>query len=1007
MIRLDLLGALSLRGADGHELRAILAQPKRLALLAYLAVESARGFQRRDQLFGLLWPELDQSQARQALRQSLYFLRQTLGATVLVNRGAEEIGVSPDALSCDARTFADLLRGGHLAEALALYRGDLLAGFYVTDASPAFDQWLESTRVQIREQAVAAAWKLAQAHEHEHHATEAAHWARFAVRLAPDDERVLRRLLLLLDRAGDRAGAARAYAEFADRLKAEYDVEPSAETRGIMQAMRLRVSATTQAIAPSTPSSPAPLFPSSAPDDPEEAAALPDPARDRVPVAGPRARGARWPARRIAVVAALVATLTIVAAAVNARTGHARRPASMGPVIAVGWIQDPSGADTGSSVRTLAELLSTDLARIRGLRVVSHARLYDMLGQLGAQEATPSAISDAARRAGATELLEAVLSRTPDRVLRLDLRRVDLETGDVHDAQSFSGTTVFELADRATARTAAEVGLRAPPQPLTAVTTTSRTAARLYEEGLRTYYQSDIVAAVRLFHAALDEDSTFAMAAYYAGLGEELTDGPASRRDLALALRLADHVSERERLVIREAWADATNDPTELASAESLAAHYPGEPGAELALGKALAWDGQFLGAIPHLRRAIHLDSSSLSGRSPRCLACDAYELLLATYFSADSLAAADRTAHEWTRVQPQSHRAWWQLVDVLDRNARDDSALALEQTVERLAPTSASDVLPRVRIALRTGQFDIADRILTEQAKTGNHARRSEALWWLVISLRNQGRLHEALAAARRLVQDDATELPGFNTPRSLDAVSVAQVLFEMGRYRQSAALFDSIGNYAWRDAPDFPDVAPGLVARHRIWMLTHVATALAAAGDTGQLPRIIDSLTAWKTRSGFWRDHVLDHYARGLLFSARGLPTDASAEFERALIDPVTGYSRVNLELATLLLARNQPRDAIPVLRAPLAGPIESTSYYTTLTEFHAMLGDAFDRAGEADSALAHYHYTLAAWTHADPQFRPRFLAIQRRVAALRGQGSRQGQPMGQPHGLPLPSP
>jgi hypothetical protein len=73
--------------------------------------------------------------------------------------------------------------------------------------------------------------------------------------------------------------------------------------------------------------------------------------------------------------------------------------------------------------------------------------------------------------------------------------------------------------------------------------------------------------------------------------------------------------------------------------------------------------------------------------------------------------------------------------------------------------------------------------------------------------------------------------------------------------------------------------------------------------------------------------------------------------------------------------------------VLRAPLAGPIESTNYYTTLTELHALLGEAFDRAGEADSALAHYDYTLAAWAHADPQFRPRVLLIQRRVAALRG--------------------
>lgn len=986
MIRLDMLGALSLRGADGHELRTILAQPKRLALLAYLAMESARGFQRRDQLFGLLWPDLDQAQARQALRQSLYFLRQTLGPTVLVNRGAEEIGVSPDALSCDARTFADLLRDGHLAEALALYRGDLLAGFYVADASPAFDQWLESTRVQIREQAVAAAWKLAEVHERDHHATEAAHWARFAARLAPDDEGVLRRLLLLLDRTGDRAGAARAYAEFADRLKAEFDVEPSAETLAIMQAMRLRLNTAAHATAPSAPAPPDPLLPGSAPDDPAEALAPSDAPRDRLPVAGLRAPGARWPARRIAAFAALVATVTIVAVAVNVRPGHARRAVSMAPVIAVGWIQDPSGADTGSSVRTLADLLATDLARIRGLRVVSHARLYDMLGQLGARDATPSAISDAARRAGATELLEAVLSHTPDSALRLDLRRVDLATGDVHDAQSFAGATVFELADRATARMAAQVGLRAPLQPLTTVTTTSRAAARLYEEGLRTYYQSDVVAAVRLFHAALDEDSTFAMAAYYAGLGEESIDGLASRRDLALALRLADHVSDRERLVIREAWADATNDPSELASAESLAARYPDEPGAELALARALGWDGQFLGAIPHLRRAIHLDSSSLSGRSPRCLACDAYEFLLATYVSADSLGAADRTAREWVRLQPQSRRAWWQLMDMLDRKGRADSALVAEQTVERLAPTSASDPMPRVRIALRSGRFGLANQILTEQARTGNQTRRGEALWWLVISLRNQGRLHEALTAARSMVRDDATEPPGFTTPRPLDAVSVAQVLFEMGRYRESAALFDSIGKYDWRDSPDFPEVAPGLVARHRIWMLTHVATALAAAGDTGQLPWIIDSLTAWKTRSGFWRDHVMDHYARGLLLSARGLPADASAEFERALIDPVTGFSRVNLELARILLARGQPRKAIPVLRAPLAGPIESTSYYTTLTELHAMLGDAFDRAGEADSALAHYDFTLAAWAHADSQFRPRVLSIQRRVAALR---------------------
>jgi len=1004
MIRLDMLGALSLRGADGHELRTVLAQPKRLALLAYLAVESARGFQRRDRLFALFWPDLDQSQARQALRQSLYFLRQSLGANILVNRGAEEIGIAADAFSCDARAFADLLHEGHLADALALYRGDLLAGVYIADASSAFDEWLESTRGQIREQAVAAAWKLADAHEREHRVTESAHWARFAVRLAPDDERALRRLLTLLDHTGDRAGAARAYAEFADRLKTEFDVEPSAETRAIMRGLQLRADQPTEASPPpdpfrspsrSVPPPPLPpvarapiraeYAPVNAEHAPVDAVALPDSRPNQSPAVGGGARDVPWPVRRIVLGVAMVAATAITAVALAVRQGHAHRVAPTVPVIAVGWIQDPSGADTGSSVRTLAELLATDLGRIPGLRVVSHARLYDILGQLNTHDATPSAISAAARRAGATELLEAVLSHAPDRALHLDLRRVDLVTGDVHDAQSFTGATVFELADRATAQTATQVGLRAPLQPLTAVTTTSRTAERLYEEGLRTYYQTDIIAAVRLFHAALDEDPTFAMAAYYAGLGEEGTDGLASRRDLALALRLADHASDRERLMIREAWADATNDPTELASAELLAARYPDEPGAELALGRALSWDGQYLAAVPHLKRAIHLDSLSLTGRSPRCQACDAYQLLWGTYASADSLAAAERIAHEWTRLQPQAYRAWWALVEVLDRVGRDDSALAVLQTVERLAPMASSDIVPRVHIALRSGRFDVADHLLSEEARTGNQVRRSEALWWLVISLRNQGRLRDALANARELVQLDATAQPGFTTPRSLDAVSVAQVLFEMGRYHESAALFDSIGHYVWRDSPDFPSEAPGLVARHRIWMLTHVATALAAAGDTARLPRIIDSLTAWKARSGFSRDHVLDHYARGLLLSARGEPDDAASEFRHALVDPVNGYSRVNLELAKILLARNQARDAIPLLRAPLAGPIESESYYSTLTELHVLLGNAFERAGAADSALVHYRYVLAAWRHADPQFRPRLLAIQRRVSAL----------------------
>src|SRR2546430_7740060 len=67
MIELRTLGALDLKAADGRAVHSILAQPKRLALLAYLAVHAAGA--RRDSVVALFWPELDTAHARGALRQ--------------------------------------------------------------------------------------------------------------------------------------------------------------------------------------------------------------------------------------------------------------------------------------------------------------------------------------------------------------------------------------------------------------------------------------------------------------------------------------------------------------------------------------------------------------------------------------------------------------------------------------------------------------------------------------------------------------------------------------------------------------------------------------------------------------------------------------------------------------------------------------------------------------------------------------------------------------------------
>ena len=232
MIELRTLGTLELRTTEGRELRPILQQPKRLALFAYLALASPRRFHRRDVLLAMFWPELDTEHARGSLRRSLHFLRRALGENVIVGRGDEEIGIAADAVWCDAAAFDAAVDTGdteELASALALYRGELLGGFYIAGALE-FERWLDQERARLLARAAAGGWVLAERLALHGHADAAAR-ARWAASLTPHDDAAHRRLVALLADVGDRVGATRAFDEFATRLRADYEIEPSTELR--------------------------------------------------------------------------------------------------------------------------------------------------------------------------------------------------------------------------------------------------------------------------------------------------------------------------------------------------------------------------------------------------------------------------------------------------------------------------------------------------------------------------------------------------------------------------------------------------------------------------------------------------------------------------------------------------------------------------------------------------------------------------------------------------------
>src|SRR5262245_43043699 len=181
--RLALLGPVGLTGPTGQLLRRA-SQQRRLALLALVATAPDASIS-RDRLLGLLWPDRDERTARHLLADSLYVLRQALGDDAIIAT-AESVRLS-DRLHIDLVEFNQALAGERWGDALALYRGDFLDGFFVRNAAD-FDQWALTERTRLRDLATRAASTHARELENAGLISDATAAAERALALAPLDE---------------------------------------------------------------------------------------------------------------------------------------------------------------------------------------------------------------------------------------------------------------------------------------------------------------------------------------------------------------------------------------------------------------------------------------------------------------------------------------------------------------------------------------------------------------------------------------------------------------------------------------------------------------------------------------------------------------------------------------------------------------------------------------------------------------------------------------------------
>ena len=237
---LRFLGHIQIK-VDGQSITT-LHSTKARALLAYLAVEPYE--HQRSALAGLLWPEIGEDYARTNLRNTLHRLRKGLNAAApgaadcLLQVSHQSLRFRTDQADVDVQRFQQLLSDASalpaadldpLEEAVALYGGELLAGFGIVDAPP-FDEWLLLRRELLHQQALVAFRHLIAAYEASGAYGRAYAAAGRLLALDPYLEESVRCAMRLMARMGHADQALQHLEQMRQLLRKDLQVDPSVET---------------------------------------------------------------------------------------------------------------------------------------------------------------------------------------------------------------------------------------------------------------------------------------------------------------------------------------------------------------------------------------------------------------------------------------------------------------------------------------------------------------------------------------------------------------------------------------------------------------------------------------------------------------------------------------------------------------------------------------------------------------------------------------------------------
>ena len=939
MLRLTTLGATDLRDRHGHQIREVLAQPKRAALLIYLAVESSRGPVSRDRLLGLFWPESDDARARNTLSQALHYLRQSLGSGVIESHGANAVELRGDQLWCDATVLAESFERGEVEMALDLYRGEFCSTLFVSGA-PEVEQWLDAQRRRLRGLALAAARTLAERLAARGELEPAARAARRALALQPDDEREVRSLLVLLERCGDVAGALLAYQSFARGLAEAIQTQPAVETRQLVEGIRNR--SERAALPAQAPAAPDTVVPVSA----------------AVAGAAPPARS-RW-RRDLALVAAVAAAGIALWWAVGRRRA-APRPDPRLVAIAPFRV---TGADSALAFlrEGMLDLLAAELTGQGGLRAVDPRTILGAWtgrarGRIS--DLPDSAALRAARSVGAGRLLlGSVVGRSERLILTATL--LESERPRVRAEVTLTGPldSLPELAEALAARLLSQ-GAGEPAARLPSLTSASLPALKAYLDGQTAFRAGQYAAAVADLTQAVELDSSFAMAwARLVWVSDWLTDPDVRARAAPVAWSLRGRLSAPDRALLvatlgpaypslssprqlLEAWQTAVNDAPERPDA------WYGLGDTYFHLGRLLDRDSGFVQAEAALARAVALDSGFTAPLA---------HLVQIAILRRDSVATG-RLEREYARLDSTSDVAAY---------LRWHVALVLGDSATARTFDAALDTLPLGVLYLIAGWAQVGGVGVGTAWRAAHSALRratgGDAIYAerVVASLSaNAGHFAERLDALRRWFEGEGLRLDTL-------ANTLAGAVWLDG---------DLVAGRAMLARPDFGSL-PGIGHPAVCWQMLWQLWKALAPGDTATTTGLARECARSRTSNLIFRT-VAASVARDTPLQSLLAPID-SARAE------ATGSGSGNfwsLLEGLALMDRHEYARARDAFRRREVGSGDAVNYWAPMLRLE---GRAAELAGDTAGAIHAYRHYLALRYDPDPEVR--FYADSARAAVRR---------------------